>query len=117
MNLRILLISVLMINSGVNYGTVSIPKSSLEAVKSQIESDLQSATQQKNLKLIKKYQAELDQVQAKIKNFERDWLGYKKRKLETHLNQTKTPKDLPAATTSASQAEISEIETLLKNYK
>ncbi|HLB94382.1 MAG TPA: hypothetical protein VJJ81_03975 [Candidatus Babeliales bacterium] len=106
-----------MINSGVNYGTVSIPKSSLEAVKSQIESDLQSATQQKNLKLIKKYQAELDQVQAKIKNFERDWLGYKKRKLETHLNQTKTPKDLPAATTSASQAEISEIETLLKNYK
>jgi hypothetical protein len=61
----------------VNYSVVTIPKSALEVIKNQIESDLQSATKQKNLKLIKKYQAELASVKAKIKNFEQEWLGYK----------------------------------------
>lgn len=84
---------------------VMVPKSSLEAVKTEIESELQEATKQKDLKLIKKYQAELDKIKIKIKKFEHDWLNYKKRKL---LNK--------AVQSDSIQAEIAEITELLKNY-
>ncbi len=92
-------------NFMINYSTVSVPKSSLEAVKTEIESDLQVAIKQKNLKLIKKYQTELDNIKIKIKKFEHDWLNYKKRKLLTKTVQNNNI-----------QTEITEIEELLKNY-
>ena len=142
MNLKVILISALVANSVVSYGKVTVPKSSLEAVKSEIEAELESAVKQKNPKLIKKYQAELGKIQAKIKTFESEWLGYKKRKLQAKLGQVKpeSPVDLstntkPTSTqlnnsqlnntqssapknisTDTTKSEIAEIEELLKTY-
>lgn len=142
MNLRVILISVLMTSSVISSGKVTVPKSSLEAVKSEIEAELELATKQKNPKLIKKYQSELSKIQTKIKTFESEWLGYKKRKLQAklgqvkpespvgistntrptstqlnnqHLNNTQSsaPKNISSATP---ESEIAEIEELLKTY-
>ncbi len=118
MKLKNMIIAALMTSIAVNYAAVTIPKSSLEAVKSQIESDLQSATKQKNSKLTKKYQAELDSIKDKIKIFERDWLSYKKHKLEAQLDQIKVTRSvsIDQAKIGAIQTEIAEITALLKNY-
>jgi len=61
--------------------SITIPKSSLETVKSDVITKLENAQKQKDPILIKKYQDELNQLAEKIKHFELEWLQYRKRQL------------------------------------
>ncbi|HEV2601942.1 MAG TPA: hypothetical protein VGT41_06665 [Candidatus Babeliales bacterium] len=80
-----------------------IPKSSLEVVKSEIETSLKKAQETNDKKLVDKYYAELTELNKKIKKFEREWLQYRRGQLAT---QSETPEIT---------AEINQIDALLRS--
>ncbi len=81
---------------------VDIPKSSLESVKADTTAKLAAAEKEHNTNLIDKYQAEVNELDKKIKKFELEWLEYRKHQLETKKTD-------PAAAT-----ELQELDKLIK---
>lgn len=61
---------------------VEIPKSSLEVVKSDVETSLKKAQAANDQQGIDKYHKELVELNKKIRKFEQEWLEYRKNQLK-----------------------------------